>query len=56
MVANILLYALVAVFGFFFFAGLIVCVIDSRKGRKTFWLFSFACGFIALMLARLGGI
>ncbi len=56
MVANILLYTLVGVFALFFAAGLIVSAVGSVKDEKTLWLFSFACGFIALLLARWGGI
>ncbi|WP_188355987.1 hypothetical protein [Rhizobium rhizogenes] len=56
MIANILIYTLVGVFAFFFFTGLIVSVVGSVKDEKTFWLFSFACGFIALLLARWGGV
>ncbi|WP_156393968.1 hypothetical protein [Rhizobium sp. Root651] len=56
MVANILFYTLVGVFAFFFAAGLILSVVAAIKDEKTLWLFSFACGFIALLLARWGGI
>lgn len=56
MVANFLLYFLVSVFTFFHLAGMIVSTVGAVKDDKTFWLFSFACGFIALMLARWGGI
>lgn len=56
MIANALTYAITGIFVFFFAAGLIVSTVGALKNEKTFWVLSFSCGLIALVLARWGGI